>query len=219
MAPPPFKKMRTSSPSRSNGKDQSAQNTTGNWSQDSSGEESEAVSETGTIRSRHTVLRAKVNSTTSWDSDKYDPNIFKLKADELLAKARPDYERRIGQVKKSLRNLKGIIERIPDRESKLVCSVVFRCYQVREFSDFRIDTRSGVRTASLPQTSNTLPRTPTRRGRKVHSSLFQACEHQRRRQLCTQDSYTSWGQIEGRSGGHYAIGETPGLLSLVVPRF
>ena len=170
MAPPPFKKIRTSSPSRSN--DHSAQNTTGNWSQNSSGEESEAVSETGTIRSRHIVLPGKLNSTTLGNSGKYDPNIFKLKADELLAKARSDYERRIGQVKKSLRNLKSIIERIPDRESKLVCSVAFRCYQVREFSDFRIDTRSGVRTASLPQTSNPLPRTPTRRGRKVHSSLF-----------------------------------------------
>ena len=150
MAPPPFKKLRTSYPSRSNGKDPSAQNPTGNWSQKSSGEESEAVSETVTIRSRHTVRQAKVNPATSWNSGKYDPNIFKLKADELLAKARTDYESRIGQVKKSLRNLKSIIERIPDRESKLVCSVVFRCCQVREFPDFRIGTRSGVRTASLP---------------------------------------------------------------------
>ena len=122
MAPPPFKKIRTSSPSRSNGKDPSVQNTTGNWSQKSSGEESEAVSEIGTIRSHHTVTQAKVNPTTSWNSGRYDPNIFKLKADELLAKARPDYESRIGQVKKSLRNLKSMIERIPDRESKLVCS-------------------------------------------------------------------------------------------------
>ena len=219
MAPPPAKKIRTSSPSRSNDKDPSAQNTTGNWSQDSSGEESEAIPENGAIRSRHTTLQAKINRPTSWNSDKYDLNIFKLKANELLAKARPDYERRIGQVEKSLRNLKHIIERISDRESKPVCSVVFCFYQVCEMSDFRIDSRSGTRTASLPWTSNPISRAPTRRGRKVYICLLQACEHQCRRQLCTQDSHTSGGQIEGRSGGHYAIGETPGLPLLVVSRF
>ena len=120
MVPPPAKKIRTSSPSRSNGKDPSAQNTMGNWSQNSPGEESEAVTETGATRSRHTVMQAKAYPTTSWNSDKYDVNIFKLKADGLLAKARHDYERRIGQVKKSLRKLQSIIERIPDREPKLV---------------------------------------------------------------------------------------------------
>ena len=139
MAAPPAKKIKTSSPSRSNGKEPSAQNTTGNWSQDLSGEESEAVPEIGPIRSRHTVMQAKTNPTTSFNSDKHDLNIFKLKADELLAKARPDYERRIGQVKDSLRNLKSIIEHIPDRKPKPVFGVVFRFYQVCEISDFGID--------------------------------------------------------------------------------
>lgn len=150
MATPPAKKIKTSSPSRSNGKEPSAQDTTGNWSQDLSGEESEAVPEIGPIRSRHIVMQAKTNPATSWNSDKYDLNIFKLKADELLAKARPDYERRIGQVKKSLRNLKSIIERIPDRKPKPVFGVVFRFYQVCGISDFGTDIRSGTRTASLP---------------------------------------------------------------------
>ena len=150
MVPPPAKKIRTSSPSRSNGKDPSAQNPMGNWSQVSSGDESESVPEIGATRSRHTVMQAKVYPTTSWNSDKNDLNIFKLKADELLAKARHDYERRIGQVKKSLRKLQSIIERIPDREPKLVCSVVFRFYQVCEVSNVRIDIRSGTRTASIP---------------------------------------------------------------------
>ena len=120
MVPPPAKKIRTSSPPRSNGKDPSAQDAMGNWSQNSSGEESEAVPEVGATRSRHTVMQAKVYPTTSPNSDKYNLNIFKLKADELLANARHDYERRIGQVKRSLRKLQNIIERIPDREPKAV---------------------------------------------------------------------------------------------------
>ncbi|KAM0798745.1 pre-rRNA processing protein-like protein Utp22 [Usnea florida] len=65
-------------------------------------------------------MQAKLYPTTSPNSDKYNLNIFKLKADELLAKARHDYERRIGQVKKSLRKLQNIIERIPDREPKVI---------------------------------------------------------------------------------------------------
>ena len=120
MVPPPAKTTRTSSPPRSNGKDPSAQDIMGNWSQTSSRGESEAVPENGATRSRHTVMQAKVYPTTSWNSDKDDLNIFKLKADELLAKARHDYERRIGQVKKSLRKLQSIIECIPDREPKSV---------------------------------------------------------------------------------------------------
>lgn len=50
--------------------------------------------------------------------------MFKLKANELLAKVQPDYERRMVKVENSLRKLKDIIERIPDREAKSVCRII-----------------------------------------------------------------------------------------------
>lgn len=85
--------------------------------------------------------------------------------------------------------------------------------------NFGIDSRSGTRTPGLPQSSNPISRTSAHKGRKVRIGLLQASEHQCCRQLCTQDSYTSGGQIGDRSGGHYAIGETATLRIPAGPQF
>ena len=63
--------------------------------------------------------------TTSSGSAAYELNIFKLKVNELLAKVRPDYERRMVKVEDSLCRLRDIIERIPSREAKPVCISTF----------------------------------------------------------------------------------------------
>ncbi len=125
MPPPAIKKRKLSPLSRDDCNKMYSQDTVGRLSQDSSNEESENALDQGDIPSRHTPVEAKRNASTSWSSGTYDSNMFKLKANELLAKVRPDYERRMVQVEISLRKLKDIIERIPDREAKSVCKIIF----------------------------------------------------------------------------------------------
>lgn len=91
-------------------------------SQDSSNQDTDIVPGNGAIRGRPTTVEAKRNLTSSWSSGTYDSNMFKLKVNELLARVRPDYERRMLKVENSLRKLKDIIERIPDRQAKPVCT-------------------------------------------------------------------------------------------------
>lgn len=99
-----------------------AQERAGDLSQESSDQDTDIVAGNGAIRGRPTMVKAKRNPTTSWSSGTYDSNMFKLKVNELLARVRPDYERRMLKVESSLRKLKDIIERIPDREAKSVCN-------------------------------------------------------------------------------------------------
>ena len=96
-------------------------------SQDSSNEEGKIVLGKRAIRSGRTNPEATRNAMTSWNSILYDLNMFKLKANELLARVRPDYERRMADVDSSLRKLKHIIERIPEREAKPVRNAIFFC--------------------------------------------------------------------------------------------
>ncbi|CAD6577034.1 MAG: hypothetical protein ASARMPRED_008105 [Alectoria sarmentosa] len=117
MAPPTIKKRKLSSPSRDHRDKTYAQDRAGSEDEGSSHEESEVVPANGAIRNRHSILEARGNATISWSCGTRDSNMFKLKANELLAKVRPDYAR---QAENLLRKLKDIIERIPDREAKLI---------------------------------------------------------------------------------------------------
>lgn len=92
----------------------------GDLSQYSSDQDTNLVPGNGAIQGSSTRVEAKRISATPWSSGIYDSNMFKLKVNELLAKVRPDYERRMLKVENSLRKLKDIIERIPDREAKPV---------------------------------------------------------------------------------------------------
>ena len=91
--------------------------------EDSSHERAKTVRGNAPNRSGHIMIQAKRNAAESWRSGTYDSNVFKLKVDQLLTKVQPDYERRMVKLDSSLRRLKHIIERIPDREAKPVCSV------------------------------------------------------------------------------------------------
>ena len=73
-------------------------------------------------RSFPPTLQDERDGTTSCRSGTYDSNMFNLKANELLAKVRPDYEGRMAKVENCLRKLKDLIERIPNREAKPVCT-------------------------------------------------------------------------------------------------
>ena len=123
MTTPATNKRKLSPLSRDDGNKIYAQDIVGHLSQDSSNEESENVLENGDTRNPHTQFEAKGNATSSWSSDTYHSSMFKLKANELLATVRPDYERRMVNVENSLRKLKDIIERIPNREAKPVCNI------------------------------------------------------------------------------------------------
>lgn len=46
----------------------------------------------------------------------YNSNMFKLQTEELLARVRPDYKKRMAKVENALRKLKTIIEQIPSRD-------------------------------------------------------------------------------------------------------
>ena len=91
--------------------------------EDSSDKGSEKVQPDAFIRRHHTNVEAKGKAIRLWSTGAYDSNMFKLKTTELLAKVRPDYERCMVKLEHSLRRLKDIIERIPDREAKPVCSM------------------------------------------------------------------------------------------------
>lgn len=182
----------------------------GDLSQNSSDHDTNTVPSNGAIQGSSTRVEAKRRTTTSWNSGIYDSNMFKLKVNELLAKVRPDYEGRMLKVENSLRKLKDIIERIPDREAKPVCTLTFSSF-TRQMSEFCVDTPSGTRTIWHPQSPNPISLPPPRKGRKVYSGLLQASEHQCSRQLCTQDSYTNRRTLRYRSGDYYAFGETTAL--------
>lgn len=122
MAPPANKRRKLCpSSSEANHNKTYAQDTAG---QNSSNGESEIVRSNGATRNVHTTAEAKRDTTASWNSGTSHSSMFKLKANELLAKVRPD-EKRTVMADISLRKLKDIIERIPIRESKPVCNSPF----------------------------------------------------------------------------------------------
>lgn len=123
MPPAAFKKRKVSPLSKGNHSSVYAQDTIGQPSQDSSNEENDVVVGNGANRGGHIPFKAERNAKESWNSGAYDSSVIKLKANELLTKMRPDYERNMVKVENSLRKLKNIIERIPDREAKPVCSI------------------------------------------------------------------------------------------------
>ncbi len=132
MASPAVKKRKVSSLSGGQGNEIDAQHTVESLSeQDSSDKRAITVRGNAPYRSGHTTIRAKRNAAKSWSSGTYDSSMFKLKVDQLLTNVRPDYERRMVKLENSLRRLKHIIERIPDREAKPVCSVAFVCFVKR----------------------------------------------------------------------------------------
>ena len=121
----PTKKRKLSSPSGQYSDKIYAQDTADDLLQDSPHQESKNVRGNGPFRGHPATIEAGTKTTTPWGSGIYDSSMFKLKAVELLEKVRPDYERRMVKVESSLRKLKDIIERIPDREAKPVCSSAF----------------------------------------------------------------------------------------------
>lgn len=118
MAFPAVKKRKVSPLSGGDCNNTYAQDAGGDWSQDSSNEDNDFVLGNGAIRSGHTIIKAKRTAKTSWSNGTYDSNMFKLKANELLAKVRPNDERRMVKVENSLRKLKDVIEHIPNRKAK-----------------------------------------------------------------------------------------------------
>lgn len=120
MAPPTKKKRKVSPLSGRDRNEIYVQDTAGHVSEDSSNAESEIFPRNEAIRSGQATIETRRNATTSWSSGKYDSSLFKLKANELLTKMRPNYERRMVKAENSLRRLKDIIERIPDRDPKPV---------------------------------------------------------------------------------------------------
>ncbi|KAL6721097.1 U3 snoRNP protein [Lecanora helva] len=50
----------------------------------------------------------------------YSASILQLQVDELLSGVQPDYERRLAKVEDAIHKLKGIIERIPSRDPKVI---------------------------------------------------------------------------------------------------
>ena len=76
----------------------------------------------GPIPHTHTNVQARTKAQKSLS---YDSSMLKLKANELLTKVRPDYEGRMVKLESSLRRLKEVIGRIPDREAKPVCEDAF----------------------------------------------------------------------------------------------
>lgn len=70
-------------------------------------------------RNNPKFARAESGSTSLGDGA-YNTNLFQLQVNELLSRVRPDYERRMNKVENALRKLKGIIERIPNRDAKPV---------------------------------------------------------------------------------------------------
>ena len=124
MVPHVTKKRKLTSLSGGHHHASNAQERAGDSSQDSSEQDTDIVPGNGAIRGRPTTVEAKRYPSASWSSGTYDSNMFKLKVHELLARVRPDYERCMLKVENSLRMLKDIIERIPDREAKPVCAFV-----------------------------------------------------------------------------------------------
>lgn len=55
----------------------------------------------------------------------YKSNLFKLQVDELLQRVRPRHGKKEAHAEDALRTLKGIIERIPDREPQGVSAFGF----------------------------------------------------------------------------------------------
>lgn len=136
MAPSALKKRKISPLSRSDGNKTYAPDAAGHVSSDSFNEEGEIVPGNRSIPSSQSTLEAKRNSTLSWSSATDGASMFKLKANELLAKVRPDYQRHMVKVESSLRKLKHLIEHIPDRDAKPVCKIAFVPIQPDKLPDF-----------------------------------------------------------------------------------
>ena len=120
MAPHAIKRRKLSPLSEGHRLTSNAQERAGDLSQHSSDQDTKFVPSTAPTQASFTRVQTKRDSITSCNSGIYDSNMFKLKVNELLAKVRPEYERRMVKVENSLRKLKEIIERIPDREAKPV---------------------------------------------------------------------------------------------------
>lgn len=61
----------------------------------------------------------------------YNPNMFQLQVDELLAEMRPDYKGKLKKVEKALQKLKATLERIPEQEP-LPVSLIFKTCDNRQ---------------------------------------------------------------------------------------
>lgn len=125
MALPAIKKRKVSSPSGPDGNKTYAQDTARAFFHDPPDGESKYIRGNNPLSTLPAMSEAGGIGTTSWASSTYDLTIFKLKLNELLAKVRPDYQRRMVKVENSLCRLKDIIERIPNREAKPVCIHAF----------------------------------------------------------------------------------------------
>lgn len=86
----------------------------------------------GQVQKRHVPLL----------SGTYASSMFLLQLDELLSKVRLDYERRMVTAENALRKLKGIIERIPDREAVSVRSSLIEnfliCFALTSIFRYRL---------------------------------------------------------------------------------
>jgi len=60
----------------------------------------------------------------------YKSSVFKLQVDEMLAEVRPNYRKRFNGADDALRQLRGLIEDIEDREALSVSTVLFMEYHV-----------------------------------------------------------------------------------------
>ena len=60
------------------------------------------------------------NSMEPFTSGMYKSSMYKLQVDEMLDEVRPDYERRMSAVDNLLRDLKAVIESLPEIEAKSV---------------------------------------------------------------------------------------------------
>lgn len=60
--------------------------------------------------------RADEDDSAIYAGGDYKSSLFKLQVDELLAEVKPNYEKRLRGVDEALRTLKGLIERIEERD-------------------------------------------------------------------------------------------------------
>lgn len=91
-------------------------------SDESSTKESEAIVARPVAPSKAVSRSEATAAQSSITNTAYSSDLLQLQIDELLLKVRPDYERRMLEAENALRKLKHIIERIPNREAKPVCS-------------------------------------------------------------------------------------------------
>jgi U3 small nucleolar RNA-associated protein 22 len=112
------------------------------------------------------VKRRKLDHAQDDDNDAiyagglYKSSMFKLQVDELLAEVQPNYEKRAGVIDDALRNIKGLIEGIEDREGLSVSLKVY-CFNMLYYLMRPADFRSHETATKIPQNCDSLPRSQT----------------------------------------------------------